>query len=226
MKRARRDADRRRPVARALVALALACGVRPAAAADGAVPPARTVAVGLLAGSAQPVAGMADYQWDIRPHAAWGGQWLVARGPVAAGVRFWHSGTTQALGLPGVTDPSVRANSLELVARVRCASWRELRFSALASAGRLSLTWSPDRATVTSGGTPVEVAFTPVHEWVGGAGLAAGWPLTTNWEWSIETERRAYALDTAHRQGSNVVEAREWFGDWAARVALMRSWDW
>lgn len=218
----RRDAALRTGWALAIACLAAA--VTPAAAQETA--PARTATLSVLAGGVQPVARMADYQWDLHPHAAWGGELLAGRGRLSAGVRFWHAGTTQSLAIAGVPDPAVHANSLELLTRMTVARGRWWRLSAFASAGRLSLTWTPDRVTVPSGGGPVEVAFTPVHEWVGGAGLGFGIPLTPGWETGFQMERRAYALDTAHRSGSNVVEAREWFGDWTARVSLARTWDW
>jgi hypothetical protein len=184
------------------------------------------VSTALLAGSAQPVATMADYQWDVRPHAAWGAQLLAGTGPFAAGLRWWRGGTTQSLSLAGVTDPAVRTGSIELIARARVARWRDVQFLATASGGRLAITYHPDRVTVTTGGTPIEVALAPLHEWVGGAGLALQLPLAGHWSWGLETERRMFALDTAHRNGSAVTLARETFGDWDARVALTRAWNW
>lgn len=168
---------------------------------------------------------MADYQWEVRPHVAWGAQVFVGSGPFAAGIRWWHSSTTQSLGLSGQPDPDVRANSLELVARARMLAWRGLSIHASASGGRIGLRWSPDHVTVSTGGTPVEVALAPIHEWVGGAGLAFEAPLPGDWFAGLEGERRVFALDTAHRSGSGVTYDRETFGDWSARVSLRRAWN-
>ena len=196
------------------------------AGTTAAAPTPRWASVSLLAGSAQPVAGMADYQWDIRPHAAWGAQLMAGRGPVATGLRWWRGGTTQVLGLAGVSDPGVRTGSIELLGQARLAHWRAAQLLATASGGRLAITYHPDRLTIVTGGTPVEVALAPLHEWVGGAGLAVHMPITGGWQWGFETERRMFSLDTAHRSGTAVTLARETFGDWDTRIAVARAWNW
>lgn len=210
---------------RTALALALLATAAPVARA-GAAPGGRWAAFSLLAGSAQPVAWMADYQWDVRPHAAWGAMALAGTGPFAAGLRWWRGGTTQDLGLAGATDPAVHLNSVELLARARVARWRNVQCQATASFGRLAIGYHPDHVTVDAGGTPVEVAFEPLHEWVGGAGVALAAPLANHWSWGFEMERRRFSLDTAHRSGSAVVLSREAFGDWDARASLARAWDW
>ncbi len=169
---------------------------------------------------------MADYQWDVRPHAAWGAQLLAGLGSCAAGLRWWQGGTTQSLGLAGVTDPSVRTSSLELIARARVATWRGLALEATAAGGRLALHYRPDHVTVGTGGAPVEVTLAPVHDWVAGAGLALQAPLPGDWNWGLELERRVFALDTAHRNGNAIEYGRETFGDWDARVAVTHAWNW
>ena len=196
------------------------------ARAGGFASGTRQVSLEILAGSAQPVSSMADYQWEVRPQAAWGAQALAGLGPIAAGLRWWRSGTTQALGLSGQPEAAVRTNSFELVARARVVAWHGLALHATAAGGRLAMSWDPDHVTVATGGTPVEVELAPIHEWVGGAGLALEAPLSGDWSLGLEGERRVYALDTAHRSGSGVEYARETFGDWAARLSLCRTWRW
>lgn len=226
----RRDGGRvERGFARGWTCMAglVALGVLLAPAIPAAAEPgSRWTSLSALAGSAQPVGAMADYQWDVRPHSAWGAQWLAGTGPFAGGLRWWRGGTTQRMGLAGVTDPAVRTGSVELVARARLAQWRNVQWLATASGGRLAISYRPDRITVQTGGTPVEVALTPIHEWVGGAGVALQVPFAAGWSWGLETERRMFALDTAHRSGSSVTYSRETFGDWDARVALSRAWNW
>ena len=182
------------------------------------------VSLAVLGGGSRPLSSLADYQWDVRPRLAWGAETLAGSGPFAAGLRFWSTGTTQALGLSGQPDPAVSATSLELVARARVVTWRVLSLHATASGGRLALRWSPDHVTVDTGGTPVEVELAPVHEWVGGAGLALEAPLPGSWRVGLEGERRVWGLDTAHRSGSAVTYARESFGDWSARFSLRHAW--
>ena len=206
-----------------LVLALLACAASPAAAAGSSI---RWVSVSLLGGTAQPVSKLADYQWDVRPHAGWGAQALVGRGGWSVGPRLWRSGTTQALEAPGTPDPHVSTTSLELVARSRLASWRSVECVALASGGRLAIRYQPDRLTLQTSGGPVEVALGSVDTWIAGAGLALRAPVAGGWTVGMETERRVYALDTAHRSGAAVTYARETFGDWQMRFELGRAWGW
>jgi hypothetical protein len=204
----------------ATLALAVLAPAAPAAAGP------RRLALVALGGTAQPVAALADYQLDVRPQPAWGVQLEAGTGPCALGLRLWRGRTTQSLGATGAADPAVHATSLELVARARLAAWRGVGLEAMASGGRLGLGWDPDRVTVGTGGTAVEVGFDPVHEWVAGAGLALAAGLPGRSRLALECERRTYALDTAHRSGSTIVYGRDRFGDWSARLALAREWDW
>jgi hypothetical protein len=191
-----------------------------------ATPPIRWVALSLLGGTAQPDSRLADYQWDVRPHAGWGAQALLGRGGWSVGPRLWRSGTTQALGLSGLSDPHVSSTSLELVTRARLARWRMVDCLALASGGRLAIRYQPDRLTLATGGGPVELAFAPVDSWIAGAGLALRAPVAGGWAVGVEAQRRIYALDTAHRSGTAVTYARETFGDWQMRFELGRAWGW
>ena len=94
----------------ALVALAMSLALAGATSAAEAVPRVRWVSVSLLGGTAQPVSKLADYQWDVHPHAGWGAQALVGLGGWSVGPRLWRSGTSQALGLTGTPDPRVTTN--------------------------------------------------------------------------------------------------------------------
>jgi len=220
----RTDAKRSRTGAGLWAALVWLACLPPAARA--AAPDGRWVSFGILGGSAQPVASLADYQWDVRPHAAWGAQALVGRGAWSGGMRVWRSGTTQALGRAGTPDPRVSTTSFDVVGRARVASWRGVECLGLASGGRLAIRYQPDHVTFDSGAGPVEVAFEPVWQWVAGAGLGLRAPMRGGWSLGLETERRVFALDTAHRNGAAVSYARETFGDWHARLELARAWGW
>jgi len=206
-------------------ALALAAGTANAAPA-APEPSIRWVSVSLLGGTAQPVSRLADYQWDVHPHAGWGAQALVGLGGWSVGPRFWRSGTTQALGISGTPDPRVHSTSYELVARTRVARWRTVECVALASGGRLAIRYQPDRLTLDAGGSPIELALGPMDAWIVGAGLALHAPVAGGWTVGMETERRVYALDTAHRSGAGVTYAHETFGDWHMRFELGRAWGW
>jgi hypothetical protein len=207
----------------------VACGPNavPAGAATAAeASQARWVEVSFLGGTAQPVSKLADYQWDVRPHAGWGAQALVGRGGWSVGPRLWRSGTTQALGLPGTPDPHVSTTSLELVTRARLVSWRTVECVALASGGWLAIRYQPDQLTLDTSGGPVEVGLAPVDTWTAGAGVALRAPVAGGWTVGMETERRVFSLDTAHRSGTAVTYARETFGDWQMRFELGRAWGW
>ena len=214
-------------VALAALACAPCAAVAETAALHDATPRSvRWVAVSLLGGTSQPVSRLADYQWDVRPHAGWGAQAFVGRGGWSVGPRLWRSGTTQALGLAGMPDPRVRSTSLELVTRARLAHWRSAECLALVSGGRLAIRYQPDRLTLDTGGGAVELAFAPVDSWIAGAGVALRAPVAGGWTAGVEAERRMFALDTAHRSGAGVTYARETFGDWHMRFELGRAWGW
>ena len=125
---------------------------------------------------------------------------------VSGGSTFGYSGRFSR----GRRRPAVRRSRQG--ARARVARWRDAQLLATASGGRLAITYHPDRLTVVTGGTPIEVALTPVHEWVGGAGLALQLPLAGRWTWAVETERRMFALDTAQQTGPDVFTGMNRYG--------------
>lgn len=206
-------------------AVTLVCATARVAAADGEpgpLAPGWRVSLGALSGSVLPDAALADYQWATLPRAAWGAQALAGRGPFEAGLRLWRTQTTQTAALPGATlSSAVHLTSLEAVSRVRLVRWLGTDLLGTAAAGRMRIDWDPDRVEFDAGGgTPVEVRFAPVDEWVLGAGLAVRRPLTAATSVGFEVERRGYRMDTAHRNGSTIEYRRETFGDWSARFEL------
>jgi hypothetical protein len=207
------------------VLLALAV-LPPASAADTVPPQARPTAwaaVGLLGGSTLVDGRLASYQWDIRPRAAWGAQALAGRGRVELGVRAWRSQTVQVLDLPaGPQAPAVRSTTLELLGRGLVGSVLGTRLWAGASAGRLRVDYRPDHVVVSPGGPGVGVVadLVPVNEWTAAVGGALQRPVGSRWILGLDLDRRFFALDTAHRSGAVVVNQRENFGDWSARLEL------
>lgn len=222
----RTDARATRPRRAGLLTAALLTACALAAPAQAQDTPRKYVAMSLLAGSAQPDGQMADYQWDVRPHAAYGAELLAGRGRWAAGARVSAGSTTQALGLSGIPDARVSRTRIELVTRARLARLWNVGFAVTGSAGRLGLAYRPDHVTVDAGGSPIEVTLAPIHTPVYGGGIAFEGPLTAGWAWGAGIDRRWFALDTAHRSGSEVVFARETFGDWDAHLVLTHAWDW
>jgi hypothetical protein len=183
------------------------------------------LALSLLSGSTRADAGLSAYQWSTTPRMAWGAQALAGRGRFEIGPRLWRSSTTQRIDVPGVTaSPTVRSTSLELVGRGRVATCWDARLLASASGGRLHLGYDPDQIVIPSYGlgAPIVARFTPVDEWIAGLGLGVERPLLERWTVGLAFERRIFGLDTAHRSGNVIVNARESFGDWSARLELSR----
>jgi hypothetical protein len=185
-------------------------------------PPSVWATVGLLGGSTQVDGRLANYLWDTRPRAAWGAQALAGRGRVALGARAWRSQTVQVLDLPaGTQSPAVRSTTLELLARAHVASPLGILLWAGASAGRLRMNYLPDRVVVANGpGGEIVADLLPVGEWIGGAGLSMQQPLPGRWTVGLDVDRQFFSLDTAHRSGAVVIDRREAFSDWSARLEI------
>lgn len=169
---------------------------------------------------------LANYRWDTRPAAQWGARVLAGRGPFALGVGAWRAGTTQETGLTGEVPPlAVSVSAVALVAMVRVATPLGCEMRLGGQAGRLHAGWDPPSLKVDIGaGEPVDVVFTDIDEWLVGAtadiqrGIGRGLVAAVQADWS------SFALDTAHRRGDGIVEQRERFGAWSARVQV--GWRW
>ena len=180
--------------------------------------------LGVLTGTTAPDPALADYQWDVTPHLAWGAEALAERGRLGAGLRLWRTQTTQDLGFAGTNDPAVRSTSLEVLGLGRLATFAGMEWLATASAGWLHLGYDPDHVSIDpfGSGTPIDVRFAPIDEWIAGAGLAVRQPLAASWSLGIGVDRRMFELDTSHRSGSGIVTERQAFGEWSARFELAR----
>jgi hypothetical protein len=165
---------------------------------------------------------LADYQWDTTPGAAWGAQALAGTGPWATGLRLWTAQTVQAIG-SNAPAASVRRTSWEWVGQARIASWWGNEWSAGASAGRMHLSYRPDRVTIDTGsGTPIEAQLRPIDAWVWGGSAALRRSLGSRWTLGLEVDRRAFSMEAAHRNGATIEVARESFDDWSAHLELSR----
>lgn len=181
------------------------------------------ISVGLVAGTTQFDAGLADYQWDTTPRVGWGVLALVGRGRLACGLRAWRASTTQSIGDLGEA-PAVHATSWELVGEGRLAEVMGIRVLATAGAGRLHLGYEPDRITIQPPGapSPIVVDLAPVGTWIAGGGLMLRRAVVPAWTVGIGFDARVFSIDTAHRAGDEIVVGRETFGDWSARFELAR----
>lgn len=206
----------------------------------------RTVALGLVLAAALPTAvsarpgvplslapfagavsldpHLSDFRWDTTVRPAWGLAGFASFGRVAPGLRFWRSSTTQATGIPGDdTSLDVSLTGFEATAAVRMVSVAGFRLLATGNAGVMRMAWSPSSLALQVGlAEPVTVDFAPVTEGIFGAGLTVRRELFAGFDLAVGAERSWFRLDTAHRRGNEIVEDRETFGNWAARVEVSR----
>lgn len=185
----------------------------------GSGPSGAWFSVGLLTGTTQFDAGLADYQWDTTPRIGWGVKAVVGRGRLATGIRVWRTSSSQAIGDLGA-PPTVHATSWEWIGEGRVAEVLGTEVLLTSGAGRLHLGYDPDRVTIQPAGSPIEVELAPVGSWSGGLGLALRREVAARWTVGLGVDARGWAIDTAHRAGSSIVYARESFGDWSARCEL------
>ncbi len=207
--------------------LALAALLTPVPAGADAGPPGGArlrLELGVLAGTAQPDADLADYQWDVTPRGAWGAQALVAGGRGAAGLRLWRTRTTQSMGAAaGGVAPTVTSTTWDVVGRGTLGTVVGVQVFAAASVGRVHLAYTPERVAIDAGGVPVSVELAAMDEWKSGVGAGIVRSLAGRWSVSLAAERSFFGLDTAHRDGAAIVRARERFGEWNTRLGLAGS---
>jgi hypothetical protein len=82
--------------------------------------------------------------------------------------------------------------------------------------------YDPDQLVVDVGGSPLTVAFDPVSELEIGAGLQVRRDLSKHLALAVHADWSSFALDTAHRVGSEIVYSRERIHNWVARLEV--SW--
>lgn len=209
-----------RPLARiGAPVLALACLAAPA----GAALPRPAWSLGVASGTTRFDEHLADYQWNVSPRAAWGAHAGASFGRFGLALRGWTSAAEQHVDpSASVTDPAVRVTTFDLAGEAELV--RPLGFAVLAraSAGRTTLSYSPDQVTLDAGGSPVTVELEPVHAWTWGGGAAIRRDLLPGWTATVAVERHSLGFDTAHRSGPSVTYARENFGNWNGRLELAR----
>lgn len=183
------------------------------------------LSVAALAGSTQPDAKLADYQWRTTPSAGFGGQLVGGRGPVGLGLRVWNSETSQSVDVPGASVSSATVSEWTYEALLTARVWNAwgMDFEPSLSAGRLHMSYQPDQVSIPTGGpSPTMVQLGPVNEWQWGGGLALTRSFAGAWSAGLGLDGRFYSLDTAHRNGAVIETGRESFGDWSLRLLLAR----
>ncbi len=165
------------------------------------------------------------YGWVAETRPLIGAEAAVRQFGWGAGLRAGRTSVNQSSALLGTSlDTTVRLWSVDAFAEVPLVSIGVVSLAALGAVGQVFASYSPDRALIATdgGGAAVEVRYENWNEWSASGGLALRAGITRALVSSIAIERRAFRIDTAHRQGEAIVESRETFGGWVARAGL--SW--
>ena len=204
---------------RALLACVLvASSVSVSSAADE-----RGFGVDLGAGSQLLDARLDDYRWEVDPRPVLGAELWLRRGRLELGAGLDRSSTRQGTGLPGVvTAPRVDLTAATLRARFDLVDVGGVSVGTAAGLGGLHLGWDPDTATwsVDGSATPIRVDYAPVDTWRIELGLRARVTLSGPVSMGVASTWSTFALDTAHRSGDAIVERRERFDAFDARLFL------
>ncbi|MCI0451628.1 MAG: hypothetical protein L0Z51_04445 [Candidatus Latescibacteria bacterium] len=185
------------------------------------------IGVGAMLGGISLDSHLDDYRWDVTPTLQTGAQATVYHGRFATGARLWLAHTTQAIGIPGQTQaPRVNLTGLEWIGQGRMVSYRGVEVWGTVHGGRLFLAYDPDEMTFDPGaGAPITVAFDSISEWDYGFGIEIRGDLTAQLALALQAEHTSFSLDTAHRNGDEIVEARERFDQWSLRVQAAWLWN-
>lgn len=165
---------------------------------------------------------LADYRWDTSLSMQPGLRVGVHHARFATALRTAWSGTEQATGVPGESAaPSVNLTQVDLALEGRMATLAGIEMWASGHGGRLFLGYEPDEMTVDAGGSPVTVSFDAITEWCYGFGVSFRRDVARHLALGLQLDQTTFSLDTAHRSGDEIVEARESFSNWSLSLALL-----
>lgn len=183
------------------------------------------VAVGPTVGGLVFDQALADYRWDTSPALQSGAQLMAYRGRFAVTTRLWKAHTTQASGIPGELQvPRVNLTGVDIVGQYRLLSFVGLELWGSAQGGRMHLGYDPDVIIYDVGGLsgPITVEYESISEWTVGYGVELRREFMRQVAIGIQAEQSSFALDTAHRRGSEIIEERTRFQSWNLRLQI--SW--
>ena len=165
---------------------------------------------------------LADYRWDTSLSVQPGLRIGVHHARYSAALRTSWAATEQSTGLlDEATVPRVHMTQLDLALEGRIATLGSVEMWGSAHGGRMFLGYEPDHMTVDAGGSPVTVSFDPIDEWCYGGGIAFRRDLARHLALGLQLDGTGFQLDTAHRNGSEIVASREGFVNWSLSVALL-----
>jgi hypothetical protein len=161
---------------------------------------------------------LANYRWDIQPSFQSGLQATVQQGRFGAGARVWRAHTTQATGIPGETQaPTVTLTGVEFSGQARVVRYAGAELWGAAHGGWLHMGYDPDQLAVNPG---ITVAYDPISEWDIGAELQLRRDLSRYLALAVHGDWTSFAMDTAHRAGSEIVYSRERFHAWSVYLEV------
>lgn len=208
------------PVAALFVAT---CAGRGGAQTGDAMPPASwRISIAPSVGALLLDSHLADYRWDTSVSLQPGVRLGVHHSRFAAALRTSWAATEQSTGLIGeTTTPRVHMTQLDLMLEGRLATFERVELWGSGHGGRMFLGYQPDQMVVDAGGSPVTVAFDPINEWCYGFGVAIRRDLARHLALGLQLDGTGFHLDTAHRNGDEIIEAREGFVNWSLSLTLL-----
>ena len=193
--------------------------------AGGQPQPAWQLELGAVIGTAAPDGDLADFRWDINPALQTGLAATIYHGRFGFGARVLRTQTTQASGIPGETQaPDVNLTTTELVGRVKALEYWGVALWGSAHGGLLHVGYDPDRLTFDTGilPEPITIDYASINEFAAGLGVELRTEIARHAAISLQAEQTTFALDTAHRVGSEIVQSRDRFYSWSLQLQV--SW--
>jgi hypothetical protein len=178
----------------------------------------------VFGGATHPDPRLAGYHWDVGARPVFGAELAFGWDRLGIGARYVSARNEQGVSNPLVSYAvEVETRTLEVIAPVRLLDLGGLRISGCAGAGRLHLSYEPDRIVVPAGdGEPLRIDLASVDTWTGSLGGALRHAIVGPMEVGISARHRWFELDTAHRAGEEIVYEKESFGQW--EIQLEAGW--
>jgi hypothetical protein len=179
------------------------------------------------AGTTQLDPSLDGYRWDVSGSTRYGLQAEAGWGRWSAGLRGGRLSTRQSTGIAG--DPrqlTARLTTFEATGRAKLADAAGFRLASEVHGGWLHLGYTPNHLDldVLGDGSTVPVTFGSIDDWIVGVELAVERPLVSGLALGLHVDHSTFWLDTSHRNGTDIEERRESFGNWTVGAQL--SWTW